>query len=307
MRLGSVYLSSWPRPLFSAGHRNSHSSPQLLLPITTRPVAHKRFHQVYLQPGARFSSSASVLPASHTEPSPSPQYIEDLISSLPLTRYLRSSTQSTANQNPSPETPDRYTEFRPLRTMRPSARSTHLVATALISPTRLSIDPIYFLRRFPTTPQSQPQKTAEIIATAYLSTHLTGHAGYIHGGLLGILFDDAFARLAAEIFPSGIGMTANLSLDFRAPAVPGRVYVWRVGVGKVEKKRKVWVHGGMRCLDEFGVEEMWGTDVGDGIARDDGEGCGLSLEEKEGVLVAEAKGLFVEPRGAKGMVPLYPK
>ncbi|KAL4733976.1 HotDog domain-containing protein, partial [Aspergillus similis] len=205
-----------------------------------------------------------------------------LISSLPLIRYLRNCTLSGASPSPSAETSAKYIEFRPLRTMHPSAQVTHLVTTSLISPTKLPIDPIYFLKHSFTKAPSQSPKYAEIIATAYLSTHLTGHAGYIHGGLIGILFDDAFARFAAEIFPSGVGMTANLTLDFRAPAVPGRVYVWRVGAEKVEKERKVWVYGSM---------------------REDGEGGGLSMEEREGVLVAEARGLFVEPKGVK--VRLY--
>ncbi|KAL3439168.1 HotDog domain-containing protein [Aspergillus tetrazonus] len=183
--------------------------------------------------------------------------------------------------------------------MHPSAQVTHLVTASLISPTKLPIDPIYFLKHSFTKAPSKSPESAEIIATAYLSTHLTGHAGYIHGGLIGILFDDVFARLAAEIFPSGVGMTANLTLDFRAPAVPGRVYVWRVGVEKVEKERKVWVYGRMRCLNEFGAEEMRGRGVGDGILEEVGEGDTLSVEEREGVLVAEARGLFIEPRGVK--------
>ncbi|KAL4821385.1 HotDog domain-containing protein [Aspergillus spinulosporus] len=191
--------------------------------------------------------------------------------------------------------------------MHPSAQVTHLVTTSLISPTKLPIDPIYFLKHSFTDALSQSPKSVEIIATAYLSTHLTGHAGYVHGGLIGILFDDVFARLAAEIFPSGVGMTANLTLDFRAPAVPGRVYVWRAGIEKVEKERKVWVYGRMRCLNENGVEEMRGRGVEDSIPRELDEGSGLSMEEREGVLVAEARGLFVEPRGVKKMVPLYPK
>ncbi|OJJ62066.1 hypothetical protein ASPSYDRAFT_145840 [Aspergillus sydowii CBS 593.65] len=144
--------------------------------------------------------------------------------------------------------------------MHPSAQSTHLVTTSLLSnPTKLPTDPIFFLTPHDST---KPQ----IIATAYLSTHLTGHAGYIHGGLPFLLFDDVFARLAAEIFPSRVGMTATMGLDFRAPAVPGRVYVWRAFIEKRESDRKVWVRGEM------------------------------SVEEREGVLVAEARALFVEPR-----------
>ncbi|KAL4753707.1 hypothetical protein BDW72DRAFT_209824 [Aspergillus terricola var. indicus] len=308
MKVSPIYLFGRARSrLTSIGNRHLHSSPQLLLSTAPGPAVHKRFHQAYLHPVARFSLSASALPASQTKPSSSPENIEDLISSLPLIRYLRNCTLSASSPSPSAEASAEYIESRPLRTMHLSAQVTHLVTTSLISSTKLPIDPIYFLKHSFTKAPSQSPELAEIIAAAYLSTHLTGHAGYIHGGLIGILFDDAFARLAAEVFPSGVGMTANLTLDFRAPAVPGRVYVWRVGVEKVEKERKVWVCGKVRCLNEFGAEEMRGRGVGDDIPRKDCEGSGLSMEEREGVLVAEARGLFVEPRGVKKMVPLYPK
>ncbi|RDW62879.1 PaaI family thioesterase [Aspergillus mulundensis] len=294
MRLNRVCPSSWIRPqLFSTGcQRRSLRSTASPVPGT------------WLS-GARDSSSLPAPPAdltaSQTQTLPSPRYVEDLISSLPLIRYVRS-TPATSN----PSTGVTYTEFRPLRTMHPSAQSTHLVTTSMISTSKLPIDPIFFLKR-PLTesrPRTQQNNKIEIIATAYLSTHLTGHAGYIHGGLLGVLFDDAFARLAAEIFPSGIGMTANLTLDFRAPAMPGRVYVYRVGIEKVEKLRKIWVCGSMRCLREFGAQNMLERSVESANVMDGG---GLSVEEREGVLVAEARGLFVEPKGAKGMVPLFPK
>ncbi|KAL4758298.1 PaaI family thioesterase [Aspergillus foveolatus] len=308
MKFQPIYFFGRAPPrLISIGNRHPRSSPQLLLFTTPRPAVRERFHKAYLPPGAQFSSSASALPASQMKPTPSPENIEDLISSLPLIRCLRNCSLSAASPSPSAETSAKYLEFRPFRTMHPSAQVTHLVTTSLISPTKLPIDPIYFLKHSFTKNPSQSPESAEIIATAYLSTHITGHAGYIHGGLIGILFDDVFARLAAEIFPSGVGMTANLTLDFRAPAVPGRVYVWRVGVEKVEKERKVCVYGGMRCLNEFGAEEMRGRGVGDGIPREASQGNTLSVEERDGVLVAEARGLFIEPRGVKNMVPLYPK
>ncbi|KAL4904960.1 HotDog domain-containing protein [Aspergillus multicolor] len=298
MRLDRAFLFIWTRPwLFSTGcqHRNPRA-----LPSATRPVTPARLGL----PGARYSSSfsdalaASI--ASETQALQSLQHAEDLISSLPLTRYIRSVSSSNRSTGAT------YMEFRPMRTMHPAAQSTHLVTTSLISPSKLPIDPIFFLKHSSATcqPAAQDKDKVEIIATAYLSTHLTGHAGYIHGGLLGVLFDDAFARLAAEIFSSRTGMTANLTLDFRAPAMTGRVYVYRVEIERVEKERKVWVRGSMRCLKEFGVQEMLKRSVESANEVDDG---GLSVEERDGVLVAEARGLFVEPKGAKEMVPLYPK
>jgi acyl-CoA thioesterase FadM len=78
-----------------------------------------------------------------------------------------------------------------------------------------------------------------------------------------------------------------MSVDFRAPAVPDRVYVYRTRI--VERQgRKVWLQGEMRCLRAFNVEEM----ARRGVAVSDGVSC----EEVEGTLVAEARALFVEPK-----------
>ncbi|BCS19134.1 PaaI family thioesterase [Aspergillus puulaauensis] len=298
MRPIRVYHSKWPRPrqLFS-GNRHYGLQLQIRQPLSTAPrlVSRNREPLLYPVAGARYASTAKPSTQPTTASSnQTQQSIEDLLSSLPLTRYLRSSTSP------------KYIEFRPYRTMHPSAQSTHLVTTSLLSnPTKLPTDPIFFLTSPSTKTKTQTQP--QIIATAYLSTHLTGHAGYIHGGLPFLLFDDVFARLAAEIFPSRVGMTATMGLDFRAPAVPGRVYVWRAFVEKRESERKVWVRGEMRCLREFGVGEMSARNVVDiDVDVAGGDGDGVSVEEREGVLVAEARALFVEPRRVEGMVPLYP-
>lgn len=86
-------------------------------------------------------------------------------------------------------------------------------------------------------------------------------------------------------------MTANMSIDFRKPAAPERVYLYRAEIVRTEG-RKAWVTGQMRCMDPFGVEEMRGRKAADsdGVSAE---------EEREGVLVAEATALFVEPKFGK--------
>jgi hypothetical protein len=42
--------------------------------------------------------------------------------------------------------------------------------------------------------------------------------------LLTVLFDEVFARCVSAVLPSGLGMTANLNVDFRKPALPDRMY-----------------------------------------------------------------------------------
>lgn len=164
--------------------------------------------------------------------------------------------------------------------MHPSARSIHLVVNSLFSPAKLPLDPYFFIRA----------QGHRVIATCYVGSHLCGHAGYVHGGLPFILFDDVFARCAGLLFESGVAMTANMNIDFRKPAVPERVYVYRAEIVRSEG-RKAWVTGQMRCMDPFRVDEMRGRKA---AASDE-----VSVEEREGVLVAEATALFVEPRFGK--------
>ncbi|KAL2810777.1 HotDog domain-containing protein [Aspergillus granulosus] len=222
--------------------------------------------------GVRHLSSA---PAFGGIDSQTQQTAEDLIASLPIIRYLRS---------PEPS----YTESRPYRDMHPAAHTTHLVSASLLGPSRLPTDPIFFLQTHP---------VCKIIATCYIGKDICGHPGYVHGGLSFVLLDDIFARCAAVVFKSRIGMTASMSVDFRDPAVPDRVYVYRAEIVRLEG-RKVWVAGQMRSLRSFTADEMARREV----AGDDGQ----SVEELEGTLVAEAKALFVEPKNTEAMVHLYP-
>ncbi|KAL4947921.1 HotDog domain-containing protein [Aspergillus filifer] len=182
-----------------------------------------------------------------------------------------------------------------MQCMHPSAQKTHLVTTSFVGQdTKIPVEPIYFLK----PPSPPPSTHPSIIHPLYLSTHMTGHAGFIHGGLLSVLFDDIFARLASEVLPSRIGMTVRLQMEFRAPAVPERLYIARARVERVEG-RKVWVDGEIRCLGDFEEGEMKG--------REESVRDGVSREEEEGILVAGGRGLFVEPRDTEGMVPLYPR
>ncbi|KAL4935444.1 HotDog domain-containing protein [Aspergillus oleicola] len=210
----------------------------------------------------------------HGKPSPVPQksQAQDPLESHRLLQSLR------ANET--------LKETRPHLSMPTHLAQSHLVAGTLSGPTKLPSAPYMFLSQPPqptsSTTQDFPRKTTST-TLFHLSTDLCGHPGYIHGGLLSILFDEVFAHTISQSFKSGTGMTANLNVDFRKPALPGRVYMLQAETVKVEG-RKAFVEGRMVMLP---VEE-W-----------KGEG------EDEGVLVAEARALFVEPRFAESMVPVY--
>ncbi|OJJ86137.1 PaaI family thioesterase [Aspergillus glaucus CBS 516.65] len=211
-------------------------------------------------------------------------HIDALISTLPLVQSLR--------HNPS------YKESRPHHSMDPSLRSMHFVAGSLAGKNKVTVAPFMWM----SNPSSPPSTSSTVSSPSaktntktngkgtagshlysifHIGGHLCGHPGYVHGGLLSVMFDEAFARCVSTSFNSGLGMTANLNVDFRKPALPGRLYVLEAGTVRVEG-RKAWVEGKLVCL----------PDVGNG-------------EEGEGVMVAEARALFVEPKFAESMIPLY--
>ncbi|KAJ5160709.1 HotDog domain-containing protein [Penicillium canariense] len=210
---------------------------------------------------------------------------DDMISALPLIRHLRLDGKVSQTSEESPI----YKEVRPYRTLHPAARPSHLVAGSLFTAEKLPSDPYFFIPSLQGTQQKSLQDR-RVIATCYVGPYLCGHAGYVHGGLPFLLFDDVFACCAGMLFESGVAMTAKMNIDFLKPAIPNRVYVYRAEITKTEG-RKAWVRGQMRCINAFTVDEM--------RARQMPMSDALSTEEKESVLVAEAAALFVEPRFGK--------
>lgn len=211
--------------------------------------------------------------------------IDTLISSLPLVHSLRN--------NPS------YKESRPHHTMDRSLRSMHFVAGSLAGKNKVTVAPLIWMSNpssrsssFSSTASPSANTKAEqeglagshLYSIFHIGAHLCGHPGYVHGGLLSVMFDEAFARCVSTSFNSGLGMTANLNVDFRKPALPGRLYVLEAGTVRVEG-RKAWVEGRLVCLPDL----------------ENGNGSG-----EEGVMVAEARALFVEPKFAEVCSTYFP-
>ncbi|EAW06657.1 PaaI family thioesterase [Aspergillus clavatus NRRL 1] len=192
----------------------------------------------------------------HTNP------IDDIISQTPFVQALR--------RDPA------YTESRPHLAMNPTLRPHHFVAGPNSGPGKITVPPYVWVA---TNPRADGPTTSRMVSVFHIGAQLCGHPGFVHGGLLTVMFDEAYARCVSTSFPSGLGMTANLTVDFRKPAVPDRLYVLRAQTVKVEG-RKAWVEGTLASLPPVG-------------------------DASEPVLVAEAKALFVEPKFAESMVPLY--
>ncbi|EHL00904.1 putative UPF0644 protein PB2B4.06 [Glarea lozoyensis 74030] len=107
-----------------------------------------------------------------------------------------------------------------------------------------------------------------MVSISYLGEDLCGHPGIIHGGMLATMLDEGLARCCFAALPNKIGMTANLNINYRAPAPAGSFVVLRAETTKVEG-RKAWVKGHIETL------------VGEGETP---------------VILVEATALFIEPK-----------
>ena len=208
--------------------------------------------------------------------------LDTIISAMPLVQSLRQSRKI-------------YKESRPHLVIPRAIRKHHLVGGSLTGPGKLALAPYMWTssRKTKTHTQTESGTTARassVISVFHIGRDLCGHPGFVHGGLLSVLFDEVFARCVSAAFPSGLGMTANLNVDFRKPALPDRVYVLKAKTTQVEG-RKAWVQGKMTYLPLPVSAQL---EVNSLVS--DAE---LLSEESEGaVMVSEARALFVEPKFA---------
>ncbi|KAJ5129500.1 Thioesterase superfamily [Penicillium bovifimosum] len=208
--------------------------------------------------------------------------LENLVSQIPLVQSLR-------------ETHSSYKESRPHLAIPSPIRQSHLVGGSLTGPGKLPFAPYMWLSTGQSDGKATGERNSRVVSVFHIGQDLCGHPGFVHGGLLTVLFDEVFARCVSAAFPSGLGMTANLNVDFRKPALPDRMYVLRTETVKVEG-RKAWVEGRMSYLP-LALPADAKTIVPDvSQLREDSEGA---------VMVAEGKALFVEPKFADSMVSIY--
>ena len=82
----------------------------------------------------------------------------------------------------------------------------------------------------------------------HLGEGLTGHTSIIHGGLLATILDELACRLAFLNFPSKMGVTANLNINYKKPCFVNNYILVRCDVSKKEG-RKCWVHAKVYQVD----------------------------------------------------------
>ncbi|KAJ7878491.1 HotDog domain-containing protein, partial [Mycena olivaceomarginata] len=199
-------------------------------------------------------------PLSLLYPRPAPPPPADPISpaSLEYTAALEATLQSlpalTALRT-APDAADWY-ETRPHAALPDSARTHKLTIGALRGPGRLALFPLARVRK---------DESAAVVFV-HLGRGLCGHDGIVHGGLLATLLDEALGRNAITNFPEKVGVTATLSLKYKAPTRADQFVVMKTHLVSVDG-RKARVAGRVETLD--------------------------------GTLLVEAEALFIQPRYSK--------
>ncbi|KAJ5098790.1 Thioesterase/thiol ester dehydrase-isomerase [Penicillium argentinense] len=164
------------------------------------------------------------------------------------------------------ENPD-FKEVRPHLKLPEQLRARMLTAGTLSGPNKIVVPPYVF----------SEEGGKSMISFMYLGSDVCGHPGIIHGGLLATLLDEGFARCCFPAMPNKVGVTANLNIDYRAPAMADSYFVLRAETVKQEG-RKAWVEGRIETLPQDGSDP---------------------------VVLVEAKALFIEPRQAASLAHLY--
>ncbi|PGH12182.1 hypothetical protein AJ80_06802 [Polytolypa hystricis UAMH7299] len=154
-----------------------------------------------------------------------------------------------------------FSEARPHMKIPAAMRAHNLTAGTLAGVDKIAVPPYIWVE----------DKGKSLVSMLYLGNAVSGHPGIVHGGLIATLLDEALARCCFPALPSGIGVTANLNIDYRSPAPAGSYVVIRAETTKVEG-RKAWVKGRVETLP--------------------------TEEGKDPVVLAEATALFIEPKNA---------
>ncbi|KAF8999642.1 HotDog domain-containing protein [Cyathus striatus] len=191
-----------------------------------------------------------VAPAPPTDPTTpeSLAYIADVEHKLQTLPYLQKLRQR--------DDADQWYETRPYQGFPEERRVNNLTAGALFGPGKLAVKPVIRAKK----------DESESVVVTHLGRGLCGHDGIVHGGLLATLLDEVLARNAINNLPEKVGVTAQLTLSYRAPTRADQFVVFKTKVEEI-KGRKVVVSG--------------------------------RVEDLDGAVLVEASAIFVQPRYAK--------
>jgi len=151
---------------------------------------------------------------------------------------------------------DEWYETRPYQHFPEERRVNSLTAGALRGPGKLALLPLIRVKK----------DESESYVFVHLGRGLCGHDGIIHGGLLATLLDESLGRTTISNLPEKVGVTARLTLNYRAPTMADQFVVIKTRIEEVN---------GRKATASGRVEDLNGT------------------------VLVEASTTFVQPRYAK--------
>ncbi|QSZ28567.1 hypothetical protein DSL72_003065, partial [Monilinia vaccinii-corymbosi] len=180
--------------------------------------------------------------------------VEAFINNHPIVKELRSRPE--------------FTESRPHLKIPESQRAHNLTGGTLLGPGRVQVPPYVWMEA----------GGKSLVSISYLGEDLCGHPKIVHGGFLATMLDEGLGRCCFGALPNKIGMTAFLTVNYRAPTPADTFVVLRATTTRVEG-RKAWVEGRIETLVAEGETPK---------------------------VLCEANALFIEPRHAETMTRIYP-
>jgi 3'-phosphoadenosine 5'-phosphosulfate synthase len=155
---------------------------------------------------------------------------EDFINRHPIVQQLR--YDGLAESRPHEEIPLEY-------------RDQNLFYKAFLEAGKLEVAPFVW----------RTSRGEKFVLICYLGPQLCCYPGVVHGGFLAALLDDSFARCCAPALPHNIGMTATLSVNYKAPVLPQQYVMLKAEITHIEG-RKALVKGCLETLTEDGSTGM---------------------------------------------------
>ena len=159
-----------------------------------------------------------------------------------------------------------YVITRPFVDAPPESLEAQLTAGSLRGPHMFASFPMVFSKTKQGV-KSGGGTEGDGMVVVHLGKNLCGYKGVIHGGLIATLFDEALARSAFYSLPHHVGVTGKLELRYRKPVAADRFYLIETEVVETV---------GRKCFV-----------------------AGFLLDPKNRDVLAEANGVFIEPRWAK--------
>lgn len=158
-----------------------------------------------------------------------------------------------------------YRLSRPYESYPEERRQHNLTAGTLRGPGLLATPPIV-LTKTAHGAEIEGGKAGDTTVLVHVGRSLCGHDGVVHGGLLATLFDENMARSAFHVLPAHVGVTAKLEVNYRAPTFANQNIVLQTFIQQASGRKATVT---------------------------------ATLKTTDGQLLAEAQGLFVQPKLAQ--------